>query len=52
MTRCSEAGIESLGLGLTESGPLPIVSVGQFESGPGQLDVLLADNEGQDLLVG
>lgn len=46
------AGLGSLGLSLTpESGALPIVSVGQFEPRPGQLDVLLADDEGQDLLV-
>lgn len=46
-------GTGGLGPSLTlESGALPIVSIGQFEPGPGQLDVLLADNEGQDLLIG
>lgn len=31
--------------------PSPIVRIGQLEPGPSQLDVLLTDDEGQDLLI-
>lgn len=41
-----------LGYKVWESGASPIVSIGQLEPGSGQLDVLLADNKGQDLLIG
>lgn len=41
-----------LGYKVWESSASPIVSIGQLEPGSGQLDVLLADNKGQDLLIG
>lgn len=39
------------GLG-SQALPSPVVRVGQLEPRPGQLDVLLTDHEGEDLLVG
>lgn len=31
--------------------PSPVIRIGQLEPRPGQLDVLLTDNEGEDLFV-
>lgn len=51
------SGTSSGGMGRSGVGaggqalPSPVVRIGQLEPWPGQLDVLLADHEGEDLLV-
>lgn len=44
-------GAQRLGWEIWECGASPIVGIRQLESGPGQLDMLLANNKGQDLLI-